>query len=120
MSEQPATQTPKGSSVGSTLKESFKNIGRSIDTGLSSLVKEMGQNIRTNCPACHETVMAPPNEDVRCPLCSHEFRSETVSERTAEVSRALGKDMKETWESNKPKPSHEAGHEVPPRSTAGA
>ena len=99
MSDQPPSG---GKSAGETLKESFKKVGHAIDAGVSNLFKELGQNIRANCPNCKQLILTPPNELVQCPLCSHQFQSPTVSTRTGEVGKAVGTDIREAWSTHGP------------------
>ena len=78
-------------------KESMRRVGHAIDSGASSLMKETGQTVRATCPKCSSLMLAPPNEFVKCPTCTHEFNSPTFSERTAAVSKDISRDMKDTW-----------------------
>jgi hypothetical protein len=95
-------QPTTSKSAGETVKDAFKKVGHALDAGVSNIFKELGQNIRANCPNCKQLILAPPNEFVQCPLCSHQFQSPTVSTRTGEVGSAVGKDIKEAWSTHGP------------------
>lgn len=95
----------------SPIKESFRNIGRSLDSGVSSLMREFGANVRVICPSCNQVSQAPPNEDVECPHCKYQFHSASFSERTSQVSSDLRDKSKQSWEARKQK-QHDTQQQV--------
>ena len=90
-------QSSGGSSTMGSIKSGFKKLGHALDSGVSSFMRELGGNIRVNCPSCTGTMLAPPNEYVECPKCHHQFMSPTASERGAQVGLKLKKEAEETW-----------------------
>jgi len=80
----------------SKVKGGFASVGRSIDASISTVMKDLGQNIRVKCPGCEDEILAPPNEFVECPKCQHQFQSPTAMTRTGQIGSQLGKEVKET------------------------
>ena len=76
------------------VKEGLSSIGHSLDTSVSTVMKDLGQNIRVKCPGCDGEILAPPNEFVECPKCQHQFHSPTAASRTAQIASELGKEAK--------------------------
>ena len=77
-------------------------MGHSIDASISTVMKDLGQNIRVDCPGCHGLILAPPNEFVECPKCQHQFQSPTAATRTAQIASEIGEDVKGTVASKPP------------------
>ena len=76
------------------VKGGFAKIGHSIDSSISTVMKDMGQNVRSVCPSCQGLMLAPPNEFVECPKCQHQFQSPTACSRTSEIASGLASDAK--------------------------
>ena len=90
-SSNPPQQPP---SFISKVKEGLSNIGHSLDASVSTVMKDLGQNIRVHCPGCDGEILAPPNEFVECPKCQHQFQSPTAAARTGQIVSELGKEAK--------------------------
>ena len=101
------------------LKESMRKVGHAIDTGIGSIMKETGQNIRTTCPACSLVVLAPPSQYVQCPQCMMKFNAPSWATRTAEISKNIKGDLGEAWKSQHP-PGSQPSATAPPERTTGA
>lgn len=85
------------------IKQGLRNIGSAIDSGISSVMREVGANVRVECPSCHQLSQAPPNEDVKCPKCMFEFRSASATQRAGAIGTQLKESTKKTWEAHKQK-----------------
>ena len=81
-------------SFASKVKKGFTDIGHSLDASMSTVMKDLGQNVRVKCPGCDGIILAPPNEFVECPKCQHQFHSPTVATRTGQIASQLGRDAK--------------------------
>ncbi len=86
------------------VKGGFAKIGHSIDASISTVMKDVGQNIRAICPACQGLMLAPPNEFVECPKCQHQFQSPTACSRTSEIASGLTSDVKSSVSSTEQQP----------------
>ena len=111
--------SPQSSSTMGSIKSGFKKIGHAIDSGVSSFMRELGGNIRVNCPSCSGLMLSPPNEFVECPKCHNQFMSPTASERTAEVSSQLKKGAEETWAKRGESIGHATGQQTGQPATGG-
>ena len=94
MSSNPPPQEQPQPSFMAKVKEGLSNIGHSLDASVSTVMKDLGQNIRVTCPGCTGEILAPPNEFVECPKCQHQFHSPTAATRTAQIASELGKEAK--------------------------
>lgn len=94
MSNPPEAHPSKAASIAESIKEQARKAGRAIDRGMATLLKEGGQNIRAQCPACKGIVQAPADELVECPLCLNHFQTPTVSARTSEIGKSVSEDLR--------------------------
>ena len=79
------------------VKESLTKLGHSIDTGVSSLMTDMGSRIRVHCPSCNGEILSPPNQFVECPKCQHQFHSPSIAARTSQIASDVSKDTKKAY-----------------------
>jgi len=118
----PESSKKQGTTMG-RIREMFSRIGAGIDAGVSTLYKDIGQNIRVSCPSCHGELSSPPNEFVECPKCQHQFQSATTGERMSGIMSDIKQETKGAYQSARQSPQPDqpegsSGHN--PTGTRGA
>jgi hypothetical protein len=114
----PTPSSPEQPTFMSKVKGGFASVGRSIDASISTVMKDLGQNIRVKCPGCEDEILAPPNEFVECPKCQHQFQSPTAMTRTGQIGSQLGREAKGAVGSSSTEEPKKEGAEMGPETVA--
>jgi hypothetical protein len=101
MSEKPVEEAEAAGGLLSSMTKQLSKAGKALDRGMASVLREAGQNIRTKCPVCSGTIETPPDKNVECPLCKHQFISPSVSKRAAEIAKSIKEDLSEALKTGK-------------------
>ncbi len=93
MNTQAATEaaTQAASTIGNAFMSGFNRLTSVIDSGITSVLRDFGTQVSSNCPKCQSHVAAPVGANVRCSSCGHEFSMGTAGEQAkSTLTSAIG------------------------------